>query len=102
MNQYRNSKLPDSFQNMFKDVTTTDDTQTRHNDYNFSNQPALNRKLESFPLKCLINTWNSLDIDLKATSDQLEFESLLKESYLAKYSSDIIQCDGLCYSCDNP
>ena len=100
MNQYRNSKLPDSFQNMFKDVTTTDDVQTRHNDHKFSNQPAL-PQLEWFPLKCLINTWNSLDIDLKATSDQLEFESLLKESYLAKYSSEI-QCDGLCYSCDNP
>ena len=39
MNQYRNSKLPDSFQNMFKDVTTTDNVQTRHKDYNFSNQP---------------------------------------------------------------
>ena len=101
MKQYRNIKLPDSFQKMFTDVTCTDDVQTRHNDYNFSNKPAHNRKLESFPLKCMINTWNSLDIDIKATSDQLEFESLLKESYLSKYSSDI-QCDGFCYSCDNP
>ena len=105
MNQYRNIKLPDSFLNMFTDVICTDDIQTRHktrhNDYNFSNKAAQNKKLECFPLKCMINTWNSLDIDIKATSDQSEFENLLKESYLAGYCSEK-QCDGFCYSCDNP
>ena len=69
MNQYRNIKLPDSFLNMFTDVICTDDIQTRHktrhNDYNFSNKAAQNKKLECFPLKCMINTWNSLDITLK-------------------------------------
>ena len=41
----------------------------------------------------MINTSNSLDIDIKATSDQSEFENLLKENYLAGYCSEK-QCDG--------
>ena len=101
MNQYRNKKLPESFLNIFTDITCTDDVQTRHNDYNYLNKPALKRNLESFPLKCLISTWNSLEIDIKATAEQDDFENLLKETYLAKYSYEI-QCDGNCYSCDNP
>ena len=100
MNQYRNKKLPESFSNIFTDITSTEDTQTRHNDYNFLNKPAIKRTLESFPLKCMINTWNSLNIDIKSTSEQDDFENLLKESYMQKYSLES-HCVGPCYSCDN-
>ena len=100
MNQYRNKKLPESFSNIFTDITSTDDTQTRHNDYNYLNKPALKRTLECFPLKRMINAWNSLNIDIKSTSQQDDFENLLKESYMQKYSLES-HCDGPCYSCDN-
>ena len=35
MNQYRTNKLPESFLNIFTDITSTDNLQTRHNDYNY-------------------------------------------------------------------
>ena len=38
MHQYRNKKLPTSFENMFLDITDTNDLQTRNNDYNFLNK----------------------------------------------------------------
>ena len=78
MHKYRNNKLPESFANKFTDIKCTDEIQTRHNDCNYVNTLAIKRNLESFPLKCIINTWNSLDIDLKATADEKEFEKLLK------------------------
>ena len=100
MNQYRNKQLPESFTNMFTDIICTDDLQTRHNDYNYQNKPAVKRSLESFPLKCLIRTWNSLNIDIKSTADKIEFENILKEHLLSKYSSER-QCDNVgCYSCN--
>ena len=100
MNQYRNKKLPESFSDIFTDITNTDDVQTRHNDYNYLNKPAIKRNLERFPLKCMITSWNSLDIDIKSTAEQDDFENLLKEKYLSNYSSES-QCVGPCYSCDN-
>ena len=100
MNQYRNKQLPESFTNMFTDIICTDDLQTRHNDYNHQNKPAVKRPLESFHLKCLIRTWNSLNIDIKSTADKIEFENILKEHLLSKYSSER-QCDNVgCYSCN--
>ena len=99
MNQYRNKKLPDSFLNIFTDLNATDDLQTRNNDYNFSNNPSQYKKLENFPLKCMIRTWNSLEIDLKATSDHTDFQILLKEKLLEKYDNET-HCDGFCFSCD--
>ena len=44
MNQYRNKKLPESFNNKFTDITCTDQLQTRHNDYNYQNIPATTKK----------------------------------------------------------
>ena len=46
MNQYRNNKLPGSFLNIFTYIKCTDDVQTRHNDYNYLNKPALKRNME--------------------------------------------------------
>ena len=45
MNQYSTQKLPESFRNIhvFTDITCTDDTQTRHNDYNYLNKAATKR-----------------------------------------------------------
>ena len=79
MNQYRTQKLPESFRNIFTDITCTDETQTRHNDYNYQNIPSTKRTLDSFPFKCMLSTWNSLDIDVKATVNQDAFQKLLEE-----------------------
>ena len=99
MNQYRNKKLPESFQNMFTDIISTDQLQTRHNDYNYQNKPAVKRSLESFPFKCLIRTWYSLNIDVKSTAEKIEFEEILKCELLSKYDSEH-QCENItCYSC---
>ena len=51
MHQYRHKKLPVSFENMFQEITENDALQTRHNDYNFIDKPAINRYLEKFPTK---------------------------------------------------
>ena len=98
MHQYRNNKLPESFSNVFTDIISTDELQTRHNDYNYVNKPALKKCLENFPFKKIILNWNSLDIDLKSTAEIDEFQQLLKQKYLSGYSCDI-QCVGPCYSC---
>ena len=73
--------------------------QTRHNDFNYQNKPAVRRNLENFPLKCMIKTWNSLNIDVKSTADPIEFENILKESIFSKYDSHF-QCDTGCFSCE--
>ena len=98
MHQYKNNKLPVSFSDLFTDITCTDELQTRHNDYNFINTPASKTYLESFPYKQFLSNWNYLSIDLKSTADADEFQQLLKEHYLAKYSNNI-QCDVPCFSC---
>ena len=99
MNQYRNNKLPESFTNKFTDITCTDQLQTRHNDYNYLNIPAIKKSLESFPFKCMIKTWNSLSIDVKSTADKDEFQNVLKRELLSKYSSDFKCGEIRCFSC---
>ena len=99
MNQYRNKKLPESFNNKFTDITCTDQLQTRHNDYNYHNIPAIKKMLESFPIKSLLRTWNSLSIDVKATADSIDFQNTLKQELLSQYSSDFICEDITCFSC---
>ena len=42
----------------------------------------------------MVSAWNSLDLEIKATADQDEFQKLLKEKYLSTYSSTEIQCFG--------
>ena len=84
---------------MFTELTSTDNLQTRHNDYNYQNIPAVRRNLESFPYKCLIKTWNSLTIDVKSTADRTDFENILKETLLSNYNPEL-QCDAGCYSCN--
>ena len=98
MHQYKNNKLPISFSGIFQDITNTDELQTRHNDYNFVNKPALKSYLERFPYKQMLSNWNSLSIDLKATADEVAFREMLREMYLSSYSCDT-QCLGPCYSC---
>ena len=100
MNNYRNKKLPESFNNKFTDITCTDQLQTRHNDYNYQNIPALKKVLESFPFKCIIRTWNSLSIDVKSTADNIDFQNTLKSELLSKYSRDFKCDDFTCYSCN--
>ena len=99
MHKYRNEKLPISFSGIFTDITSTDELQTRHNDYNYINEPAIKRCLENFPLKQIILNWNALDIDSKSTAEEEEFQILLKEKYLSQYSYET-DCSGNCYSCN--
>ena len=73
--------------------------QTRHNDYNYQNVPAVRRFLETFPYKCLIKTWNSPNIDVKSTADKTDFENILKEIILSTYNPEL-QCETGCYSCN--
>jgi hypothetical protein len=54
MHQYKNNKLPISFPDKFIDITSTDDLQTRHNDYNFVNKPACKSYLEKYPYKQIL------------------------------------------------
>ena len=99
MHKYRNRKLPTSFSGIFKDVSETKGTQNRHNDYNYDTQPAIKKYLEKFPLKQIIFNWNSLSLELKATADPIEFETMLKQSYLSKYKSEL-DCSHDCYICN--
>ena len=98
MHQYRNNKLPVSFTNIFQDITNTDELQTRHNDYNYKNSPAVYKYLENFPYKKIITNWNSLSIELKATAEILDFQCTLKNKFLSGYTSDF-KCTSPCYSC---
>ena len=98
MHQYKNNKLPISFSDKFIDITSTDELQTRHNDYNFVNKPACKPYLEKFPFKQILSNWNSLTNDLKTTADANTFQEILKEIYLSKYNCES-QCLGPCYSC---
>ena len=100
MHQYRHEKLPSSFSGLFSDLVSTDELQTRHNDYNYLNKPANKKYLEKYPLKQILTNWNSLSIDLKATGEEEEFKSLLKENLLSKYSTET-DCPKNCYSCLN-
>ena len=98
MHKYRHKKLPTSFSGIFIDTTTTDSIQSRHNDYNFQNFPAIRKNLENFPLKQIIFNWNFLSLDLKATADPIEFGNLLKRNYLSQYSYET-DCSEDCFNC---
>ena len=100
MHKYRHNKLPTSFFGMFNDTAMTDGMQSRHNDYNYQNLPAINKGLESFPLKQMIFNWNSLSLELKATADPTEFDQLLKQKFISQYSYET-DCQDNCYSCNN-
>ena len=99
MHKYRHEKLPASFAGTFTDTIMTDELQSRHNDYNYLNEPAIKKCLEKFPLKQIIFNWNALSIDLKSTADLVEFEQLLKEKYLSQYSLET-DCPDNCFSCN--
>ena len=100
MHKYRNQKLPITFSDMFVDASNTDSTHyNRHTDYNYDTQPATKKYLENFPLKQIIFNWNPLNLELKATADPLEFETMLKQFYLSKYKSEL-DCTSDCYICN--
>ena len=90
MHKYRNKKLPISFSHIFTDALDAGGTHyNRHSDYNYDTVPATKKYLEKFPLKQIIFNWNSLNLELKATADPLEFETMLKSYYLSKYKSEL-------------
>ena len=58
----------------------------------------IKRNLDKFPLKQIIFNWNALSVDLKSTAEFTEFEYLLKQQFLAKYSLET-DCLYNCFSC---
>ena len=98
MHKYRHNKLPTSFNGIFTEIMTTDMLQSRHNDYNYQNVPAIRKSLENFPLKQIIFNWNFLSLDLKATADPIEFDFLLKSKYISQYSYET-DCPNNCFNC---
>ena len=100
MHQYRHGKLPPSFSGLFSETTMSNEMQSRHNDYNYLNKPAVKGRLERFPLKQIIFNWNRLDIDLKATGDIEDFQRMLNSKILASYKLET-ECPDSCYSCNN-
>ena len=98
MHKYRHNKLPTSFTGIFTDTMTTDIMQSRHNDYNYQNVPAVRKNLENFPLKQIIFNWNYLSLDLKATADPAEFDLSLKRKFISQYSYDT-NCPKDCFNC---
>ena len=96
MHKYRNKKLPVSFAGIFKDMS--DSSNNRHNDYNYDTQPATKKCLENFPLKQIIFNWNALNLDLKATADPFEFQTLMKGHLFSKYSFEP-DCLPDCFIC---
>ena len=98
MHKYRHNKLPTSFHGIFTETMTTDMLQSRHNDYNYQNVPAIRKSLENFPLKQIIFNWNFLSLDLKATADPIEFDFLLKSKYISQYSYET-DCPNNCFNC---
>ena len=55
--------------------------------------------LENFPLKQMIFNWNSLSLELKATADPTDFETMLKNYYLSTYKSEP-DCSYDCFICN--
>ena len=100
MHQYRNKKLPTSFENMFQDITDSNELQTRNNDYNYLNRPAIKKYLEKYPTKVMVSNWNYLDIEFKSTAEPEEFKLLLKQKMLSSYSSEP-DCAANCFVCNN-
>ena len=97
MHKYRHNKLPTSFTGIFTDTMTTDIMQSRHNDYNYQNVPAVRKNLENFPLKQIIFNWNYLSLDLKATADPAEFDLSLKRKFISQCSYDT-NCPKDCFN----
>ena len=98
MHQYKNNKLPISFSDISTDITSTDELQTRQNDYNSINKPACRSYLEKLPYEQILSNCNSLSIDLIAIADGETFQQMLKEMFFSRYSCQC-QCLGPCYSC---
>ena len=74
--------------------------QSRHNDYNYQNLPAIKKGLENFPFKQIIFNWNSLCLELKATADYTEFDQLSKQKFISQYSHEN-DCPDNCFSCND-
>ena len=93
MHQYRHGKLPPSFTGIFNETTMSEGVQSRHNDYNYRNEPAVRTTLEKFPLKQIIFNWNSSDI-----GDLDDFQSLVSRKLLSQYRYET-DCPIDCFSC---
>ena len=98
VHKYRHKKLPASFCGIFTDTAMTDAMQSRHNDYNYQNFPAIKKGLENFPYKQMIFNWNSLSLELKSTADHAEFDQMLKQKFISEYNYET-DCPLNCFAC---
>ena len=85
---------------MFTEIGAETNLRTRDDDYNYLNQASIKKYLEKYPIKKLVSNWNFLGIELKSTSDPLEFKTLFKENKINSYNSEP-DCIGKCFACHN-
>ena len=93
---YKNNKLPYSFNNMLSDVP--DNTRrSRDDDYNYSLPQSNYACLLHYPTPKLVYNWNCLPLTLKSVSEHGKFRRELKLSFLSKYET--LCTKSTCRSC---
>ena len=96
IHNYKNNKLPSSFQNMFENVPENV-RRMRDNDYNYLLPQNIYSYLNHSPKYQLIYNWNNLHLLLKTVSEPSKFRSELKSHFLKKYKTECTKQN--CYSC---
>ena len=97
--KYKNNQLPESFFNIYSSIADNPELRrTRDDDYNLIYETPLKKEYFSFPsLKC-INTFNSLDITLKSTSDIKKFKKEFVTNCFRRYDTECVR--EKCFSCN--
>ena len=92
MFQYKNGKLPNSFNNMFIPLAEPNRTMS------YRLNIVKNKHLESFPSAYLPRIWNKLETVIKSAPSNNVFKNLLKEQFIQIYNSFCCNKND-CYSC---
>ena len=92
MYTYFKSKLPESFNELFKPLSEPNRT------YNFRLERPRHKYLEKFPKVTLPLIWNSLSLEIKNSQSLTAFKNLFKSEKLLNYKNFTCQKDA-CYSC---
>ena len=97
--KYKNSQLPDSFNNIYPSVEDVPIARrTRHDDFNLTHQRPIKKQYFFFPSLRCINTFNALDIEIKSISEIKQFREELSSYFFSRYD---FECDREnCYSCN--
>ena len=93
---YKNNKLPFSFNNMLCNVPDSI-RRSRDDDYNFILPESNYASLLHFPTPKLVYNWNYLLITLKSVAEPDKFRAELKQHFLNKYETQCTKPN--CHSC---